>query len=75
MSTAAKGQTLRRQQMREREVMDNLRQSRLVSVFWLQEPATRWDALIRLEKRGDITVKAVGYPTYRVTIHRNKGAK
>lgn len=57
---------------REREVMDALRRSRWVSVFWLQEPATRWAALNRMEKRGEITVKVMGYPMYRVTIHKTR---
>jgi len=61
---------LRRQRMREREVMAALRRSRWVSVFWLQEPLTRWDALNRMEKRGEISVKIMGYPMYRVTIHK-----
>ena len=61
---------LRRQQMREREVIDALRRSRWVSVFWLQEPLTRWAALNRMEKRGEISVKVMGYPMYRVTIRK-----
>jgi hypothetical protein len=61
---------LRRQQMREHEVMDALRRSRWVSVFWLQEPLTRWAALNRMEKRGEISVKVMGYPMYRVTIRK-----
>ena len=52
--------------------MDALRRSRWVSVFWLQEPATRWAALNRMEKRGEITVKVMGYPMYRVTIHKTR---
>ena len=40
--------------MREREVLDQLRRSRLISTFWLQEPCTRWAALKRMEKRGKV---------------------
>jgi hypothetical protein len=65
---------LRRQRVREQEVMDSLRQSRWVSVFWLQEPSTRWAALNRMEKRGEISVKVMGYPMYRVTIHKPNNA-
>ena len=52
--------------------MAALRESRWVSVFWLQNPCTRWAALDRLEKRGNVSVKVMGYPMYRVTIHRAK---
>ena len=57
---------------REHELMAALRESRWVSVFWLDSPRTRWDALKRLEKRGVVSVKVMGYPMYRVTIHRAK---
>ena len=58
--------------MREREVMQALRDSRFVSVFWLRDPLTRWTAFDRLKKRGVISVKTIAYPHYRVTIHRRK---
>jgi len=57
-------------QMREREVMNALRRSRWVSVFWLQNPATRWAALNRMEKRGEVSVEVMGYPMYRVRIKK-----
>ena len=66
--------TQRRHAMREREVMDHVRESRVISVFWLQDPRTRWDALKRLEARGEIKVKVLGYPNYRVTLRRKKAA-
>jgi len=57
---------------REREVLTQLRKSRMVSIFWLLDPNTRWRALHRLEKRGVVAVKVMPYPFYRVTIHRIK---
>ena len=62
----------RSKQAREHEVMAALRKSRWVSVFWLQNPCTRWAALDRLERRGVVSVKVMEYPMYRVTIHRAK---
>jgi hypothetical protein len=59
---------------REREVMAALRVSRWVNIFWLQNPLARWEALERMEKRGEVSVKIMGYPMYRVTIHRPKSA-
>lgn len=60
----------RRNSFREREVMCQLKECRMISVFWLQDPCTRWAALNRMEKHGKISVKIIGYPMYRVTIHR-----
>jgi hypothetical protein len=57
---------------REHEVMAELRRSRVISSFWLCDPGTRWNAFWRLEKRGVISVKNIGYPCYKVTIHRHK---
>jgi hypothetical protein len=60
----------RRHKMREREVMTKLQYSRRISMFWLEDPRTRWAALQRMEKRGKVSVKVIGFPMYRVTIHR-----
>jgi hypothetical protein len=67
-----KAERERRNAMREREVMAELRQSRVVSVFWLDSLRTRWSALNRMEKRGEISVQVLGFPLYRVTIHRKR---
>jgi hypothetical protein len=50
--------------------MDALRSCRRVSIFWLTDPATRGQALQRLATRGVVTVRVLGFPMYRVTIHR-----
>lgn len=55
---------------REAEVMAEIKRCRVISVFWLQSPLTRWAALQRLENSGVIRVKVLGYPNYRVTIRR-----
>ena len=55
--------------MREREVMQQLRECRCVSMFWLQWPVTRWRALKRMEERGLVSVTTLAFPMYRVTIH------
>jgi hypothetical protein len=60
---------------REREVTTRLRECRCVSVFWLQEPLTRWSALNRMRDRGEVSITILGYPMYRVTIHKGKGKK
>ena len=66
---------LRRQRMREREVLECAKENRWgISVFWLQDPLTRWAALKRLEDRGVVRVDILGYPMYRVTI-LNKGER
>ena len=62
-------------EMREGEVMRELRKSRIISVFWLQDPLTRWAALDRLKKRGVISVKTLDYPYYKVTIHKIQRTK
>jgi len=66
--------TQRRHEMREREVLDHVREFRVISVFWLQDPLTRWAALRRLEERGEIKVNVLGYPNYRVTMRRKVAA-
>ncbi len=57
---------------REQEVMDQIKESRVISSFWLCDPLTRWAAFNRLEKRGVISARNIGYPSYKVTVHRNK---
>lgn len=57
---------------RRAEVLEQVRQSRVVSVFWLYEVRTRWAAMESLEKDGKISFKVMPYPNYRVTIHRRK---
>lgn len=66
--------TKRRHALREREVLAHVREFRIISVFWLQEPVTRWEALLRLQDRGVVKIKVLGYPNYRVTICRGKAA-
>jgi len=70
MTTCKSSARDRRQKMREREVLDQLRGSRLISTFWLQEPCTRWTALKRMEARGRVSIEVKGFPMYRVRIHR-----
>lgn len=63
-------QSPRARAFREREVLTQLSSSRWVSMFWLSSPATRMEALMRMEARGVLTAHVMEYPMYRVVIHK-----
>lgn len=54
---------------REQEVLAAAKRCRTLSWFWLTEPATRFEALKRLAKRGLLSYRPINYPYYRVVLH------